>query len=189
MIWQVTLLDGGTSDNSTQYPIASKSESQFEDGRPAHSRPERETPGNVKKTQPYHRGDRASAHALSVLASLSNTDKHRVLNSTYSFLETDSTEALDSLGRNRPNEPTSVIGFWMAKTGTRMDHGTPWFIINWDRSEEPPRNVQVGGNLRTGIVFGDIGLDASDFRNIAQDVLKIIHAFMADFPETVFVDE
>ena len=191
MIWQVTLLDGGTPDDATQYPIASKSESQFES-----MMADRRIPGlsekhraMVKKTQPYHRGNRAENHSLSVLATPSNTDKHRALNASYSFMETDARETLDKLVRTDDNPDSPVVGFFMARRGTRMKHGTPWFRILWDRAEDPPRSVEMGGDLRTGIGFGEIGLDASDFRKIAEDVLTIIEAFMRDFPETTFTDE
>jgi hypothetical protein len=41
---------------------------------------------------------------------------------------------------------------------------------------------------RSSLKQGEIGLDASDFRKIAQDVPVIIEAFMRDFPETEFIE-
>jgi hypothetical protein len=98
VIWQVTLLDGGTPDDSTQFPVASKSEAQFEAMAnlriPGLSKEHRAL---VKRVQPYHRGDAADAHPLAVLADLSNTDKHQILNPTYSFLANDTSDTLDRL--------------------------------------------------------------------------------------------
>jgi len=190
LMWQVTLLDGGTPNNTTQFPIASKSERQFD------AMADRNIPGLspehralVKRAQPFHRGDRAAAHTLSVLATLSNTDKHRIVNPTYSFVVGDAAEALDRLvGSFQRDGPSPVHAFWLAKEGTRLEHGTPWFRIQWKRGEEPPREVKVGGDMTLGIAFGDIGLDASDFPRLAKDVHKVIQAFMRDFPETKFID-
>jgi hypothetical protein len=76
----------------------------------------------------------------------------------------------------------------MAKRGSRLEHGTPWFRIGWNRGQEPPRDVKVGGDLSLGIAFGDIGLDAADFPKIAEAVRATMNAFMVDFPETEWVD-
>ena len=47
---------------------------------------------------------------------------------------------------------------------------------------------QIRGNITLGIAFGEIGLDAADFKVIAKYVKTILQALMADFPETEFVD-
>jgi hypothetical protein len=190
VIWQVTLLDGNTPDDGTQFPIASKSESQFE------AIAKRRIPGLsekhrtlVKDAQPYNAGDGADRHPLSVLATLSNADKHRVVNPAYSFLNDDPGPALDALvGSYQGTDPSPVHAFWMAKKGTRLIHGTPWFRITWKPGEEPPREVEVSGDMTLGIAFGDIGLAASSYVDIAKYVLRVIQAFMADFPETEWVD-
>jgi hypothetical protein len=189
-MWQVTLLDGETPNNSTQFPIASKSEDHFE------AMADRCIPGLsadhralVKKAQPYHAGDKADVQALSVLATLSNIDKHQVVHPTYSVMAGNVDEALDSLvGSYRGDGPSPVHKFWLVKEGTRMKHGAPWLRIEWKRGEEAPREVKVTGNAPLGISFGEIGLDAGDFRKIAKTVLGILQAFMCDFPETEFIE-
>jgi len=48
--------------------------------------------------------------------------------------------------------------------------------------------MKVQGNLAPGIGFGEIGLPASDFRKIAEDIWRIIERFLGEFPETRYVD-
>jgi hypothetical protein len=69
LAWQVTRLDGGTPNDTTQFPIASRSEEQFE------AMAARRIPGlsprhraMVKRAQPFGRGKDASSHPLCVLA-------------------------------------------------------------------------------------------------------------------------
>jgi hypothetical protein len=190
VIWQVTRLDGGAPDNETQFPIASKSEAQFEkmsDRRiPGLSADHREL---VKRAQPYHRGEQAPLHPLSVLAELSNTDKHQVLNPTFSVVQGDVGNMLDRLIESyKGDRPSPVEGFFMAQAGTRLEHGTPWFRIRLRRTEDPPQKVEMGGHLNLGIAFGELGLDASDLKKVAAYVHTLLEAFMRDFPETEFVD-
>jgi hypothetical protein len=102
----------------------------------------------------------------------------------------DAAESLDRLVESSRGEgPLPVDAFWLAKPGTRIEHGTPWFRMEWKRGEEPPRKVKISGEVPLGIAFGDIGLDASDCPEIAEAVRKITEAFVRDFPETGFVDE
>ena len=144
----------------------------------------------MKRVQPYHAGDGASRHPLAVLADLSNTDKHRIVNPTFSFLESEGVadELEKLLGPDDAGQPSPIRGFFVAKPGQRMEHGTPWLRLLWDRGEEPPRRVQVGGNITLGKGFGEVGLAAEDFPRLAKAVLGIIQHFQADFPETVFED-
>jgi hypothetical protein len=144
----------------------------------------------VKRIQPYHAGDGAPRHPLAVLAELSNADKHRIVNPTFSALE--STDLLDELekllGPDNAGQPSPFRGYFVAKRAERMEHGTPWLRLLWDRGQEPPRGVNVHHHIQLGIGFGEIGLDAKEFPRIAKGVLSIIQRFQADFPETVFED-
>jgi hypothetical protein len=186
VIWQVTLLDDGTPDDSTQFPVASKSEEQFE------GMADRRIPGlcpkhraMVKAAQPYHRGDRAHLHPLAMLATLSNTDKHQIVHPTYSFMNVDPGSMLDDLIKDAP---PFIRGIWIVTQGARLEQGTPWLRIGWRRREEPPREVKVSGDLTLGIAFGEGGLDALQFSKLAEAVREVMQAFMADFPETEWVD-
>jgi hypothetical protein len=49
-------------------------------------------------------------------------------------------------------------------------------------------DVRLAGELKLGIAFGEMRMDASDFKKIAATVLAVLQAFMRDFPETQFVD-
>ena len=193
LICQLTLLDGGTMADceKTQYPIASKSEEQFEamaDFRiPLLSRHHR---AMVKRTQPYRAGNRAFAHPLSVLADLSNADKHRVLNPTYSVMKSDAESVLSRIVNSYDGEGPDPTKSWhMLKTGGRLDHGTPWLRVTFDRDllRERPQ-IEVRGVLRTGLAFGDIGLDADSYRHIGEYVRLIIEMFQRRFPETKYID-
>jgi hypothetical protein len=192
-ICQVSLLDSdGKADcERTQFPIASKSESQFEamakDRIPALNAAHRAI---VKKVQPYHAGDKANQHPLAVLADLSNADKHRIVNPTFSALETEdlADEAEKVFGPAMDDPESPIRGYYVLKRGQRMEHGTPWFRVVWDRNEEPPKSVKLGYDLTLGIGFGEMGVDAKELPRIAELVKEIIYAFQVDFPETVFED-
>jgi hypothetical protein len=194
LIYQLTLLDGGTAEDcaQTQFPIASKSEAQFEqmaDHRiPRLSKMHR---GMVKRAQPYHAGDKAWKHPLAILADLSNADKHRVLNPMFSVLKSDTSQVLDELvGSYQGEEPSPIKSWWMLKQGSHLMHGTPWFRICFDRCvlTEPPASVRMGGNLKLGIAFGEMGLDAGSYKHIAEYVWVVIERFMRQFPETKYID-
>ena len=189
-IWQTTLLDGGTTDRATQFPIASKSEQQFERMAKTQIRGlSAEHRALVKSVQPYNHETGASAHPLAVLADLSNTDKHQLVHTTYSFMGEDADAILDALvGNSQGPGPSPVDSFWVAKYGSRLDHGEPWLRIAWSRDQPPPEKVALTGNLELGVAFGAFGLDAEDFKEIARTVLAIIETFMRDFPETRFVE-
>jgi hypothetical protein len=196
LICQVTLLDGGTMGNcaQAQFPIASKSERQFE--RMAKRRLpacfSEKHRAMVKGAQPYRAGDGAATHPLTILATLSNADKHRVINATYSFMDSDPGEVLDRLAKSYQggDEPSPVHSWWMLKRGQRLEQDTPWFRIVFDRAllTEAPVKVEMGGNISLGIAFGEIGLDSRDFRKVAEYVWLVIEGFMREFPETVYHD-
>jgi hypothetical protein len=78
----------------------------------------------------------------------------------------------------------------MAKQGTVLVDGTPWFRIVFDRDvlEEPPARVELAGNIQVGVAFGEIGLDSRSFKTIGEWVFTIIERFMREFPETRYQD-
>jgi len=188
-VWQTTLLDGGVPDHRTQFPIASRSEDQFERmadaGIPGLSDEHRQI---IKSAQPYHRGADARTHPLSVLADLSNTDKHQVVNTAYSFMRQDADTILDGLvGRYPGPGPSPVESFWVLTHGSRLEDGEPWLRIKWRSDQAPPDAVGLSGQLELGVAFGDFGLNAEDFKEVARTVLAIVQSLMRDFPETEFV--
>lgn len=194
LICQLTLLDGGTMEDceKTQYPIASKSEEQFE-GMANYRIPRlsKRHRAMVKQTQPYLAGDRAFAHPLAVLAELSNADKHRVLNPTYSVMKSEAASILDRIvGSYQGEGPTPAKSWWMLEKGGRLEHDAAWLRIAFDRNilTERPGEVEVRGFLRTGLAFGEIGLDADSYRHVAEYVRRIIEAFQRRFPETKYID-
>jgi hypothetical protein len=193
LICQLTMLDGGTMADCarTQYPIASQSEAQFE------SMAKRCIPGlsekhraMVKKTQPYNAGDRAEFHPLYALAELSNADKHRIINPTYSAMKSSAKDVLDRLvGSYQGEGPSPVESWWMLERGSRLEHDAPWFRMVFDRSVlAEPVEVEVSGILRTGMTFGEIRMDADSYRHIGEYVLDTVEAFMPSFPETRYHD-
>lgn len=193
LICQLTLLNGGTMDDcaQTQFPIASKDEAQFEAMAnyriPGLSKKHRAI---VKMTQPYRAGDRAASHPLSVLAELSNADKHRLINPTFSVVKSDAGSVLERLAQSYEGDgPSPVESWWMLKRGSRLEHDAPWFRIVFDRAILTERvDVQMSGNPRLGIAFGEIGMDADSFRHVAEYVWRIIERFMRQFPETRYID-
>jgi hypothetical protein len=194
LVCQLTLLNGGTMDDcaQTQFPIASKSEAQFErmaDHRiPGLSKRHR---AFVKWAQPYRAGEEARKHPLAILATLSNADKHRILNPAVSIVKSDSRAVLDRIVNSYQGEgPSPVKSWWMLQRGQRLEHGADWFRIVFDRTRMPerPKNVEMSGTLRLGIAFGEIGLDADSYRHIGEFVWIVIERFMRQFPETKYID-
>jgi hypothetical protein len=193
LICQLTMLNGGTVVDcaQTQYPIASKSEAQFE--RMADRRIPGLTPKQraiVKMTQPYQAGNGVESHPLHVLAELSNADKHRLINPAYSATKSDAKDVLDRLiGNYRGDGPSPAKAWWMLERGSRLKHDAAWFRIIFDRDLLPERvKVQMSGILRTGITFGEMRMDADSYRHIAEYVRKILERFMRLFPETRYID-
>jgi hypothetical protein len=193
VICQTTLLDGGTMEDCarTQFPIVVESEARFEELANRQIKglsPEHRT--LVKLVQPYRAGDGASRHPLAVLADLSNTDKHRVINTAYSVIESDSGAVLDRLVESYQggDEPSPVRAWWMLSRGMRLEHETPWFRIEFHRHVPGPMKVEMGGNLSLGVGIGEIGLDSRDFPKVAELVYSIIERFMREFPETAYHD-
>lgn len=193
LMCQVTMLDGGTIDDCarTQFPIVRESEAQFE------AMADRQIPvlskrhrALVKRAQPYRAGDEAWRHPLAVLRELSNADKHRLINSTYSVVKGDVPGLLDRLTSGYEGDgPSPVVAWFMAKEGQRLEHDAAWFRIVFNREIlTEPVKVHMSGNLSLGIGFGEIGLDADSFRYLAEYVLKIIQTFLRSFPETKYVD-
>lgn len=194
LICQVTLLDSGEGADcsQTQYPIASKSEAQFE------GMADKRIPGLspkhraiVKMTQPYQAGDGFESHPLHVLAQLSNADKHRLINPTYSAMKSRADSVLDKLvGSYQGEGPSPVYSWWMLERGSRLEHDAAWFRITFRRDlmPEPPAEVKMSGILRTGITFGEMRMDADSYRFIAEYVRRIIERFMRQFPETKYID-
>ena len=194
LVCQLTLLDGGTMEDcaQTQFPIASKSEAQFEgmaDARiPGLSKWHR---AMIKRAQPYRAGDLAWKHPLTILAELSNADKHRLINPTYSIIKSDTSETLDRLvGSYKGPGPSPVKSWWILQQGSRLEHDAAWFRIAFDRNvlTERPSEVKVSGDLRLGVAFGEIGLDAHSYRHIGEYVWVVIEKFMRRFPETKYID-
>lgn len=194
LIWQVTLLDGGTPDRNTQFPIIAEGQHEFDteakrripDLSPEHR-------AVVQKVQPYHAGDEARRHPLAVLGCFSNIDKHRLVHPTNSASIAsiaNAKAALDRLVESfQGDNPSPVESFWLIKDGQRLEHGTPWFRIKFRPGEEPPREVNMSGHIPLGIAFGEIGLASEEIKRIAELVWAIIETFMRGFPETTFEDE
>jgi hypothetical protein len=190
LVWQVTLLDGGTPNRNTQFPLARRDEAQFEEMA------DKRIPGlspkhraMVKQVQPYHATDAPGTHFLKVLTNLDNVDKHRIVNPTFSFMGNEASDILDSLvGRYQGEGPSPAHSFWVVTRGSRLAHDEPWLRVVWRKGAPPPLEVTLTGDVSVGIAFGEVGLNASDYKTIAQAVLRILQAFMSDFPETEFVD-
>jgi hypothetical protein len=172
LAWRVTLLDGSTPDGDTQFPIASKSEQQFE--KMADKRIPGLSPRHrsmIKSAQPFHRGTKASGHPLSVLADLSNIDKHHVVHPAFSMVAYDPGATLDRLVQEdaKHGATTPVVGWWIANQG-KLEDGTPWFRIVWRPDAEPPRSIHISGNIETEVGFGEMGLPISEFKKIPAAV-------------------
>ncbi len=182
LMWQVTLLDGGIPNNQTQFPIIKESETKF-DAEANRRIPDLSSKHRalVKRAQPYHEGDKAALHPLAVLNELSNADKHRILNVTYQVVP-DMRETVERLIQKIENsDPSPVRGIFVAEKGTRLEDGTPWLRIPWHREEEPPRSVNVVGQIALPIAFGDMGLAAEEMARLAEVVVRICQWFAGEF--------
>lgn len=187
LMWQVTLLDSGTPDRNTQYPIVTESESKF------NKLAARMIPGlsadhraAVERTQPYRTGD-PKRQSLAVLNRLSNVDKHQVVHTAYSCTtesyQAEIDEFMDALPPDAP-----IRGVLMPAPGQSLQDGTPIMRVLFRPDAEAPAEVKMGFHFTMGVAFGNPGIVSDDVNRMAEDVLGIIHRFMADFPETVFKD-
>ena len=104
LAWQLVLLEGRTPSvihPRTQFPVHSKLPKssngalRLPDVPPGLSHGLRNL---LDAVQPYHRGNRADKHPLSVLNALANTDKHHVLNVTTGLLRSAQSFLVDPLG-------------------------------------------------------------------------------------------
>ena len=80
LVWQLALVGGGTPNQSTQFPIF-EDEAEWNSGK-RRAQTRALAPHHVarlKPTQPFHLGDQAVLHPLSILGHLNNLDKHRAL--------------------------------------------------------------------------------------------------------------
>ncbi|MEA2217209.1 MAG: hypothetical protein QOK19_2770, partial [Solirubrobacteraceae bacterium] len=94
---------------------------------------------------------------LSVLATLSNIDKHQLVHPTYSFLATDA----DEIGRHfigKAKDGLPIVGVKVISNNSRLKHGTPWLHLRFDPAQEMPAEVKMTGDLTLGVAFGETGV-------------------------------
>lgn len=178
LVWQLTLLDGGRPDGRTQFPIT-KTESQF--NRQARKRIPGLSPAHravVEKAQPYKAAD-ASLHPLAVLADISNTDKHKIVNPTFGHLSDQTVTPLARTDHHRDRSPVKRI--LMAPSGRRLEDGTELFVIQFWPSEEPPARVNMGGDITLDVAFGERAVSWHSLPAIGTYVKRVIEAFLDDF--------
>lgn len=188
VVCQVTLLDGGEPNTQTQFPIVSESSERFQ--RQADKRIPSLTATHraiVESAQPFHRGTAAASHPLAVLASLSNADKHRRLNMALTTIGYNASDLLDALGPPRGVLASEITEIQVASSGP-LTHDSPFARIRWAREAQPPANVTFAGTLPLAISFGDPGVPFLEIPKIADAVLTVIQLFLAEFPETEYVD-
>ena len=78
--------------------------------------------------------------------------------------------------------PSPFRGYFVAKVGQRMQHGTPWLRLLWDPSQKPPRSVNVRGNITLAVAFGEVGLASDDFSKIASSSSRSSTTSWPTFP-------
>jgi hypothetical protein len=181
LMWQVTLRDGGTPNDSTQFPIASKSEAQF--NNMANRRiPDlsKEHRALVQKAQPYHAGDQAFTHPLAVLADFSNIDKHQIVHPT--FAQVGDREVAPLKRINGEGGPSPVKRVSVAPVGQPVIDGAPLVTIEFWPTEEPPIEVKVGGHFVLDVAFGERALHWKSLPGIGEYVVRVLSAFAVEFP-------
>lgn len=175
LAWQLVLLGGGSPDRDTSFPIVRNS-SHFEHTAkrslggliPEHV-------AQIEALQPYHAGDRAPSHLLTLLRELSNTDKHRVIHPMFGWFRSD----LVREPAFTPNEDAIVRKRQLARI-ERMEDGA--IIARVEITPVGPNpQVEMDAHVQIDIAFGDEALRADSLSKVGQRVHQIIEGFAAAF--------
>ena len=135
----------------------------------------------IDSAQPYKAGDAYKTHPLYGLAELSNADKHRVVQATYAHLSTRQERQQIERVDDTPGRPP-VQRITVAPPGQPMKDGAPILIAEFF-PDETPVPVQVGGNFSLDVAFGDLGLSWNSLPTVSEYVVRVIEAFLPDFPD------
>jgi hypothetical protein len=175
LVWQLILLDGGSPDRDTCFPVASSSsEFQHMTERALQGlRPEHVT--RIEALQPYHAGDRAEGHLLTLLPRLSNTDKHQIVHTALSWFRSD----FVTEPRFTPNEDAIVQKRELARI-ERMEDGAIVARVGITPIGPNPQ-VEMDAQVQIDIAFGEGPTRAVALAKMGQLVHQIIESFAPDF--------
>jgi hypothetical protein len=176
LVWQLVLLDGGSPDRSTCFPVASSSaEFQYMAERALRGLVPEQV-ARIEALQPYHAGDRAKVHLLTLLPWLSNTDKHQVIHPTLGWFRSDFVKE----PRFISNEDAAIVGDPQLARIERMEDGA---VVARAKVAAlgPKPEVKMDAQIQIDIAFGERPLRATALAKIADGVHQIIESFALDF--------
>ena len=157
IIWQLVLAEGNEPDMFNQFPIYSERE-KFDKAVRSPRRPDRSPLhgidpdgrawATIEEAQPYCRDD-PRADPLTMLATLSNADKHRTL--LFQMLFTNEDSLWNAIGWNRK---ARLLDYRVTTRPLSLEHDTE---IAWLRfsNKGPGPQVRVKGDLTMDPTFGN----------------------------------
>lgn len=184
LVWQLALLSGVKKPGThLQFPIESTGAgywSQRKDGKPS-TREHRlkgvaeryRTP--IDQAQPYLAGQDATAHPLSVLAHLSNIDKHRFIHPAFSVVDDKSPQRVKLIANPDAGQMTEVVHEPFPTDG-KAEIGRVVF-----ECPGPKPDVEVQGDLPLIVGFSDRGVRTKDLGRILEAVAYILQGYSASF--------
>jgi hypothetical protein len=176
LVWQLVLLDEGSPNRSTCFPVAS-SRAQFD--RMAEKALRGLIPKHVagiEALQPYHAQDRQGVHLLKLLPRLSNTDKHQIVHTTLGWFRSDFVTG----PHFTPNADAGVIQRCEIAQSERLENGAVIARVKL-ASVGPDPQVQMDAQVQVDIAFGEGPTRAVALGKIGQLVYQIIESFAPDF--------
>jgi hypothetical protein len=108
----------------------------------------------IDRTQPYHGGARAKEHVLSVITSLDNADKHRLVQPALTVINDPGT--VTRVTNSPMRDPDTLTTEWLGiGTPLRTDGKTQ--VLRWRTEPPSEKHVNVQYNPRVGVAIGERG--------------------------------
>jgi hypothetical protein len=177
LIWQIVLGRGITPDKRNEFPIygnrtefVRRVERPFLAGKPSalYGVGER-TFARIEVLQPYHAPD-PLRHGLGILQALSNTDKHRVLHSSYARIPEQAAKiGGEGVVISQIDQPVGVV-----EDGAEVLRYRLWL-------DRPGSEVDVKVDIPFDVAFGDLHIPRRQLKELSNSVVGTINLFIPGF--------
>jgi hypothetical protein len=182
LLWQLVLLNGKRPNASVRFPIYSTAADEARDASKRLGRVRPDHRARIEAVQPHNAGEQANHHVLSILAWLSNTDKHRVLHATYGYVPPPPWDALAFAFRTSTGIAVpALIEHVKIANGRRMTQGAEIVRVRL-RPPAPDLEVQMHAEFIFDIAFGDRWFNATKLERLHEWVRQFVEWFANDFP-------
>jgi hypothetical protein len=177
LIWQIVRGRGNIPGKWNEFPLYdSRSEFERKVERPflagkrsALRGVSHQTFARIEILQPYHAPD-SSRHGLGILHALSNTDKHRLVHSSYVRIP----EQASKVGGegwiiSQIDQPVGVV-----EDGAEVLRYRAWF-------DRPDSEVDVKVDIPLDVAFGDLHIPRRQLKDLRNSVVGVINLFSPGF--------